>query len=629
MPRSATEFNRIWLECFHLAEQYFYKYGDLLIPDDYVYQGVRLGEWIGMQRTNYKKRTNPLFTQERIDHLNGIGMIWDVYSYRWEKSYQLAKTYYALYGHLRVSKDYGKYITLGRWISTQRKQYRAGKLCANYIQKLEQIGMVWDASIDSSSLWESWFQKATAYYRRYGHLNPQRGKLRTWILTQRSAKKERRGHLTSEQIQRLEEIGMIWDVFDARWNVMYQHAQEYYRIHQMLNVPCNYITDTGARLGQWIARQRQNYKNFMTGKRGGGKGTITLERIALLNELGMIWDGMECISRTSFPEKSIAFYLGKRFSDVQKLSFRQGMRIELDLYIPSIQTAIEYDGFPWHCEKQEADERKGTICKAHGIHLIRLRESRLPQVSICDQVIEVEGTDDIALEAAICKLFQLLSVSCPNLNISRDRPAILKTYRNYTARAWDRVYQLVHQYYDKHGFLPHSSNLAQVGEVNLPGWLNIQRQAYRNNELTKEQIEKLESLGIQWSPNEKRWNHMYQLAVLYRRIYGNLQIPYNYINEQGDKVGVWLSQQRKLYKKQTLSAERIYLLEQLGMEWDPVRKSQEEYWNAVTIYYQHKKNLDIPATYITKDNLRLGQWLSKQRICYRAGTLSEKNIQRL
>ena len=95
-------------------------------------------------------------------------------------------------------------------------------------------------------------------------------RLGRWIGTQRTAGKGKRGQLTESQIRRLEAIGMSWDPVEERWQAMYQLAKEYYDVHQMLNIPSNYVTDTGVRLGQWIARQRKCYKNYLAGKAGGG-----------------------------------------------------------------------------------------------------------------------------------------------------------------------------------------------------------------------------------------------------------------------------------------------------------------------------------------------------------------------
>ena len=161
--------------------------------------------------------------------------------------------------------------------------------------------------------WMELYHLAEQYFHEHGDLLVPGDyvcygkRLGRWIGTQRAAGKGKRGQLTESQIRRLEAIGMSWDPVEERWQAMYQLAKEYYDVHQMLNIPNNYVTDTGVRLGQWIARQRKCYKNYLAGKAGGGVGTITRERIDLLNKLDMIWDGTGNTAKTSFPEKRCFF----------------------------------------------------------------------------------------------------------------------------------------------------------------------------------------------------------------------------------------------------------------------------------------------------------------------------------
>lgn len=93
---------RDWLAFYRLAEQYRREHGDLLVPNDYVCQGKRLGAWIGTQRMEYKSRTNPRFTQARVDLLNAIGMVWDVRQFQWNRMYQALERYLQKHGTARV-----------------------------------------------------------------------------------------------------------------------------------------------------------------------------------------------------------------------------------------------------------------------------------------------------------------------------------------------------------------------------------------------------------------------------------------------------------------------------------------------------------------------------------------------
>lgn len=74
---------------------------------------------------------------------------------------------------------------------------------------------------------------------------------------------------------------------------------------------------------------------------------------------------------SSFPEQAIFYFIRKEFSDA--INNDRHLGVELDIYIPSLNTAIEYDGMLFH--EKERDLRKDRICKDNGIQLYRVREN--------------------------------------------------------------------------------------------------------------------------------------------------------------------------------------------------------------------------------------------------------------
>ena len=71
--------------------------------------------------------------------------------------------------------------------------------------------------------------------------------------------------------------------FEDRWNRNYSYAKDYYIKHGDLNVPYNYVTEDGFKLGTFISNQR-------TGYNGTGTSKFSFERIEKLENIGMIWD---------------------------------------------------------------------------------------------------------------------------------------------------------------------------------------------------------------------------------------------------------------------------------------------------------------------------------------------------
>ena len=103
-------------------------------------------------------------------------------------------------------------------------------------------------------------------------------------------------------------------------------------------------------------------------------------------------------AQTSFPEQAIFFYMQKCFPDaVNRFIESDGnKRFELDIYIPSIKLAIEYDGLAWHnTENSRVKERnKYLFCKNRNIKLIRIKER--------DETYQ-DNTNIVADEIIFCK----------------------------------------------------------------------------------------------------------------------------------------------------------------------------------------------------------------------------------
>ena len=138
-----------------------------------------------------------------------------------------------------------------------------------------------------SSGWEHYFSEASIYYAEHGNLNvpklyttPGGLSLGVWLVTQRRVREGQiQGNLTEQQIARLDSIGMVWSVFDAKWEMAYALAAAYYEENGNLNIPRFYVTATGERLGQWVASQQWAYP----------KGKLTDEQVERLNRIGMYW----------------------------------------------------------------------------------------------------------------------------------------------------------------------------------------------------------------------------------------------------------------------------------------------------------------------------------------------------
>ena len=132
---------------------------------------------------------------------------------------------------------------------------------------------------------------------------------------------------------------------------------------------------------------------------------------------------------TSFPEQAILYYLQKTFPDAEGRNNDLGF--ELDILIPSIKTAIEYDGAYYHREDREKglpESEKDEQCRKKNITLFRIRENGLNPLSssICIIRDNLSNTD---LDKCISKLFDYLGISI-TANVDKDQTEILAQYRS-------------------------------------------------------------------------------------------------------------------------------------------------------------------------------------------------------
>ncbi len=126
-------------------------------------------------------------------------------------------------------------------------------------------------------------------------------------------------------------------------------------------------------------------------------------------------------NRSSFQEQAILYYLRYKFKDaVNSYHVDWIGKQELDIYIPSIKTAIEYDGIQWHKNKAEQEQRKDGLCKENGIRLIRVREDGLDYYGSAE-CVSVDPRKKGSLNTAISTVIKKLCGDGTIIDIDVDR----------------------------------------------------------------------------------------------------------------------------------------------------------------------------------------------------------------
>ncbi len=310
--------DEIWAQMYTLAKNHFEKYGSLeritskyktLNGIDKDEKGYNLGYWFDTQRRSSKKGK---LSSERKELLEQIGMRFDTKDNDeiWAQMYTLAKNHFEKYGVLKIptvfktlngiDKDEEGY-NLGRWLDSQRQSYKIGKLSKERKKLLDQIGMRFDTKY-YDEIWAQMYALAKNHFEKYGDLEISQDfktlngidkdedgyNLGYWLDNQRRSNKK--GKLSSERKELLEQIGMRFDTKDNDeiWAQMYALAKNHFEKYGSLKrITTGYKTlngidkdEKGYNLGSWIGTQRTTYKI----------GKLSPERIDLLEQIGMVWE---------------------------------------------------------------------------------------------------------------------------------------------------------------------------------------------------------------------------------------------------------------------------------------------------------------------------------------------------
>ena len=180
---------------------------------------------------------------------------------------------------------------------------------------------------------------------------------------------------------------------------------------------------------------------------------------------------------TSFGEQSIYYYIKKIYPDtLNRYNELFSNSMEFDVYIPSLKTAIEYDGGHWHQTEDEhkREIKKYNFCKENNIILIRVKEENQQNWNdVADRIYYIPKTkrnDFSKLEQAIYSIINDITKNTKiDIDISRDKLEIqnylykiehsLADERPDVARKWN---------YEKNGNL--TPEMFSVGSHEIVWW---------------------------------------------------------------------------------------------------------------------------------------------------------------
>ncbi|MET9513442.1 Helicase associated domain protein [Streptomyces flavidovirens] len=202
----------------------------------------------------------------------------------WTRGYDAARRYREREGTLDVPYEHqeGAY-PLGRWLSDQRRAYRAGTMPSTRADELDELGMIWDTA---DAQFEENLAAARAYYAEAGTLAaPRHATMLDKPVGQWVTNLRRPGGLgkdperAARRAQQLAAIDPDWNPGALGWTVDWQ--RHYVGLRALLEASGKLeeilpgVTHRGDDIGRWLRRQARDW------------GRLNEEQQRRLGELGV------------------------------------------------------------------------------------------------------------------------------------------------------------------------------------------------------------------------------------------------------------------------------------------------------------------------------------------------------
>lgn len=272
-----------WDELYQLLCDYKAEHGDCMVPHDFMYGERNLGNWVGSQRMLYKDGHLP---QVKIEKLNELDFVWVLNEERWMDGYRTLVEFKEMHGDCNIPTGF---ILNGRnlesWTNAQRQAFKNNALSEEKIGLLFEIDFPFQP-FDSS--WMEMYDLLVQFEQQNKHTLVTRSvccgekRLGAWVEQQRYL--YRYDRLPQERIEKLNEIGFVWERHSHKWMEMYKLLIEFKHQHGHFLIPSDYETN-GYKVGNWVTEQRVNFK----------KGILEEYRLEKLKEIDFVWDHKEAI----------------------------------------------------------------------------------------------------------------------------------------------------------------------------------------------------------------------------------------------------------------------------------------------------------------------------------------------
>jgi hypothetical protein len=411
--------------------------------------------------------------------------------------------------------------------------------------------------------WELGLSQMREFADRHGHtyVAPDawfRGfPLGRWAACQRA--EFRRNCLDNNRRRRLADIpGWDWCRSTPQWFLGFAHLQVYAAQNGTTQVPRDYRTRDGFRLGQWVNRARSNHRTHGL----SAKQDSLLESLQDWSwsiRIGQ-WERLYAEFR-SVAEQHGGCLIPKDLENSAGGNMRRWYNTQRSRFsgMNPVRQQMLRDLPGW--EVQDTGEKWE----------IGLREFRAYVAGHGDGLVSRLHVTDSGYHLGQWVATQRYKHK--NAVILLERSARLDAIPEWVWEAatdsWSEGYRNLEKYTRATGHAHPDGKLVLDDGYRLGDWVRRQRQSRQNGELSEDRVALLDTLpGWVWSVRDALWEDGFQHLMEYAEEFGEGCVPYSYISPNKFKLGIWAKSQRARKKENRISRERQVRLSAIpGWRW--------------------------------------------------------------
>ena len=348
------------------------------------------------------------------------------------------------------------------------------------------------------------------------------------------------------------------------WFEKFGMLQAYVEKFGTADVPQEYVTESGVKLGAWVGTQRITHSRKQM--------RVQLSEL-LESQPGWIWNKLESMRQNA--KKELLAYVEEFGTSLVPQDFVSKTGYRLSFYVAQLRKFPEAIDDEFKAELEALPDWTWNSNDDSWNEFISELKIFNDKYGHCDVRDSYESPNGYPLKSRVT------SRRASKDSISEERRNQLEAipgwgWTRYDARNRTGV-ELLSNFYALNSHVDFKPPYGELDSFSLISWVRSKRVEYKEGSLNQELIDTLESFeGWTWDPSEQielrkrqHFEEGFEALIRFMSEIGSTQVPRPYVTADGFRLGKWVSYMRANYATgQFLTQDEIKKLEGLsGWKW--------------------------------------------------------------